>query len=79
MLNDQVLARALYRGSLFVVALVALVFLGIQLKWVLVQLFAAAIVAAGTAPIVARLTDPERTRVALAAARGADRGSRVRR
>jgi len=62
MLNELLLARALYRGALFVVALVAMVLLGVQLKWVLVQLFAAAIVAAGIAPAVAWSTNPERTR-----------------
>jgi predicted PurR-regulated permease PerM len=59
--NELVLARALYRGGLFIVVLVALVFLGIELKWVVVQLFAAAIVAAAVEPIVARVTDPART------------------
>ena len=34
-----------------------LVLLGLELRWVLVQLFAAAIVAAGIAPIVTRVTE----------------------
>jgi predicted PurR-regulated permease PerM len=59
--NEVVLARGLYRGALFLVLLVAGVLVGVQLKWVLVQLFAAAIVAAAMQPIVARLTDPQRT------------------
>ncbi len=60
-MTEQVLARALYRGGLFIVILMALVFLGVQLKWVVVQLFAAAIVAAAVEPIVARVSDPART------------------
>jgi predicted PurR-regulated permease PerM len=59
-MNEPLLTRALYRGGLFVVALVALVLLGIQLKWVLVQLFAAAILAASMAPTVDNLTGPRR-------------------
>jgi predicted PurR-regulated permease PerM len=59
--NELDLTRALYRGGLFVVVLVVLVFLGVQLKWVVVQLFAAAIVAAAIQPIVARVSDPART------------------
>lgn len=59
-MNELVLTRALYRGGLFLVGLVALVFVGVQLKWILVQLFAAAIVAAGMAPLVSALTDPRR-------------------
>jgi predicted PurR-regulated permease PerM len=61
-MNELVLTRALYRGGLFVIAIVALVLVGVQLKWVLVQVFAAAIVAAGMAPVVRGLTDLERTR-----------------
>jgi predicted PurR-regulated permease PerM len=60
-MNELVLARALYRVSLFAVGVVVLVLVGVQLKWVLVQLFAAAIVAAGMAPLVSRVTDPKRT------------------
>jgi predicted PurR-regulated permease PerM len=60
-MNELVLTRALYRGGLFLVVLVAMVFLGVQLKWVVVQLFAAAIVAAAVQPIVARVSDPART------------------
>ena len=60
-MNEMVLTRALYRGSLFVVALLALVLLGLQLKWVLLQVFAAAIIAAGMAPMVNALTGPRRS------------------
>src|SRR5437773_1398260 len=59
-MNESVLARALYRGTLFAVGAVALVLVGVQLKWVFVQVFAAAIVAAGMAPVVARFTNPAR-------------------
>jgi predicted PurR-regulated permease PerM len=59
-MNELVLTRSLYRAGLFIVVLVAIVFLGVQLKWVVVQVFAAAIVAAAVQPIVARLTDPAR-------------------
>ncbi|MBV9577583.1 MAG: AI-2E family transporter [Chloroflexi bacterium] len=55
------LARALYRGGAFLVAIVILTLLGIELKWVVVQVFAASIVAAGMAPVVRRLSDPLRT------------------
>jgi predicted PurR-regulated permease PerM len=61
-MNEVVLARALSRGAILVLALVALALIGIQLKWVLVQLFAAGIVAAGMAPVVTRLSDPQHTR-----------------
>src|SRR3954452_21033975 len=61
MLNEPGLARALYRGALFVVALVALVLIGVQLKWVLLQLFAAATLAAGMAPVLAWVADPDRS------------------
>jgi predicted PurR-regulated permease PerM len=60
-MNEQVQARALFRAGLLLFALVALVLLGLQLKWVLVQLFAAAIIAAAMAPVVTRLSDTERT------------------
>jgi predicted PurR-regulated permease PerM len=60
-MNELVLTRALYRAALFLVVLIAIIFLGIQLKWVVVQLFAAAIVAAAVQPIVARASDPART------------------
>jgi hypothetical protein len=62
-MNELVLARALYRGALFALRAVALALalVGMQLEWVLVPVFAAAIVAAGMAPVVSRFTDPERT------------------
>jgi predicted PurR-regulated permease PerM len=60
-MNEFVLARALYRGALFALCAFALALVGVQLKWVLVQVFAAAIVAAGMAPVVSRFTDRERT------------------
>ena len=58
-MNELSAARALYKGGLFLVAIVVLVLLGLELKWVLVQLFAAAIVAAGMAPIITLVTYPE--------------------
>jgi predicted PurR-regulated permease PerM len=61
-MNERALARALYRGGVLLVGLVVLVLLGLQLTSVLVQLFAAAILAAAMAPLITRLTDPERTR-----------------
>jgi predicted PurR-regulated permease PerM len=61
-MNEFVLARGLYRGATFALVLVGLALLGLQVKWLLVQLFAAAIVAAGMAPIVARLASPRCTR-----------------
>src|SRR5215472_8297106 len=54
--SESGIARALYRGAVCLVALVILVALGLQVKWVLVQLFAAAIVAAGMAPVVGYVT-----------------------
>jgi predicted PurR-regulated permease PerM len=59
-MNESALARALYRVAVFTVVLVVLTLIGLQLRWVLLQLFAAAIIAAGIEPIVARLTDPKR-------------------
>jgi predicted PurR-regulated permease PerM len=61
-MNELVLARALVRGGLLLLAVVALVLLGLELRWVAVQVFAAAVVAAGMAPVVTRLTDPDGTR-----------------
>jgi predicted PurR-regulated permease PerM len=60
--NEFLLSRALYRGAIVLVALILLVLLGLQVKWVLVQLFAAAIVAAGMAPVVRSLTVSERAK-----------------
>lgn len=62
MTNEFTYARALYRGALFAVTLVVLVLLGLQLKWVVLQVFAAVIVAAGMAPIVSRVADPQHHR-----------------
>jgi predicted PurR-regulated permease PerM len=61
-MNELVLARALLRTGLILLAVVGAVLLGLELRWVVAQVFAAAIVAAGMAPIVTRLTDRERTR-----------------
>jgi len=61
-MNERILARALFQAGLHLIALVALVLLGLQLRWVLVQLFAAAIIAAAMAPVVTRLSDTECTR-----------------
>jgi predicted PurR-regulated permease PerM len=60
--NELSVARAIFRGGALLLALVALTLLGLELKWIVVQVFAAAIVAAGMAPVVGRLTDPRRTR-----------------
>jgi predicted PurR-regulated permease PerM len=57
-MSEAALARALYRAVVFGVVIVALVLLGLQLKWVLLQLFGAAIVAAGMAPVVRRFAAP---------------------
>jgi predicted PurR-regulated permease PerM len=52
--------RVLYRAAIFAIAMVALALLLLQLKFVIIQIFAAVIVAAGMAPLVARATDPAR-------------------
>jgi predicted PurR-regulated permease PerM len=59
-MNELILARALFTKAVLLVGLVILVLIGVQLKWVLVQVFAAGILAAGVQPIVAALTQPER-------------------
>jgi predicted PurR-regulated permease PerM len=56
-MSEATLTRALCRAALFAVALIAGVLLVIALEGVLVQLFVAMIVAAGMAPLVARLCD----------------------
>ena len=61
-MTELTLTRALFRGMLLVLALIALVLLVLWLRYVLVQLFVAMIVAAGMAPLVAAVSDPERTR-----------------
>lgn len=55
-MNEYVLARGLYRGAICLIVLVALVAIGLQVKWLLVQLFAAGIIAAGMAPVVKFMT-----------------------
>jgi predicted PurR-regulated permease PerM len=62
-MNEFSGARALYRGALFTLALVALGLIALELKWVLLQLFAAIIVAAGMAPVVRRARDPSRSHI----------------
>jgi predicted PurR-regulated permease PerM len=52
--------RVLYRTAIFAIVMVALALLLLQLKFVIIQVFAAVIVAAGMAPLVARATDPRR-------------------
>ncbi len=52
--------RVLYRAAIFAIVMVALGFLLLQLKFVIIQVFAAVIVAAGMAPLVSRATDPDR-------------------
>jgi predicted PurR-regulated permease PerM len=54
--NEYVLARGLYRGAVVLVVLIALVAIGLQVRWLLVQLFAAGIIAAGMAPVVNFMT-----------------------
>lgn len=61
-MTEAAIVRALFRGGLGVLAVIILVLLLVELKWVAVQLFAAGIVAAGMGPIVASLTDRQRTR-----------------
>jgi len=56
-------ARVLYRAAIFTIAMVALALLLLQLKFVIIQVFAALIVAAGMAPLVARATDPNRAHI----------------
>jgi predicted PurR-regulated permease PerM len=55
-MTESTLAKALYRGAVCLVALVLLVALGLQVRWVLLQLFAAGIVAAGMAPVITYTT-----------------------
>jgi len=54
--NEYVLARGLYRGAICLVVLVALIALGLELKWLLLQLFAAGMVAAAMSPVVNLMT-----------------------
>jgi predicted PurR-regulated permease PerM len=61
-MNEAGSARVLYRGALFAVALVILTVLAVTLRWVLIQLFVAMIIAAGMAPLVRLATDPEHAR-----------------
>jgi predicted PurR-regulated permease PerM len=58
--TELVLARALYRGAFCLVGLILVIALGLQVKWLLLQLFAAGIVAAGMAPVVTYLTTSTR-------------------
>jgi predicted PurR-regulated permease PerM len=58
--NESLLSRALFRGALSLVVLVVLVLLGLQIKSLLIQLFAAGIIAAGMAPVVRALTESRR-------------------
>src|SRR4051794_37819068 len=61
--NELTATRVLYRAAIFAIAMVALALLLLQLKFVIIQVFAAAIVAAGMAPLVDRATDPRRTHI----------------
>ncbi len=58
--NELTATRVLYRAAIFAILMVALGLLLLQLKFVIIQVFAAVIIAAGMAPLVARATDPER-------------------
>ena len=61
-MNELSLNRSLSRFAVVGISLVAVALLAIFLKFVLVQLFVAIIIAAGMSPLVAAMTDPERTR-----------------
>jgi predicted PurR-regulated permease PerM len=61
--NELTATRVLYRAAIFAIAMVALAFALLQLKFVIIQVFAAVIVAAGMAPLVARATDPNRAHI----------------
>jgi predicted PurR-regulated permease PerM len=61
--NELTATRVLYRAAIFAIAMVALALLLLQLKFVIIQVFAAVIVAAGMAPLVGRATDPRRTHI----------------
>ena len=50
----------LYRAAVFTIAMVALALILLQLKFVIIQVFAALIIASGMAPLVSRATDPDR-------------------
>jgi predicted PurR-regulated permease PerM len=56
--NELTATRVLYRAAIFAIVMVALALLLLQLKFVIIQVFAAIIVAAGMAPLVDRATDP---------------------
>jgi predicted PurR-regulated permease PerM len=60
--NELTVSRALYRGAVFLVCAVVLLLLLLQFKWVLLQVFAAAIIASAMWPIVEALTSSERAR-----------------
>ena len=57
-MNELSLNRSLSRFAVVGISLVALALLAIFLKFVLVQLFVAIIIAAGMSPLVAAMTDP---------------------
>jgi len=61
--NEMTATRVLYRAAVFAIAMVALAFALLQLKFVIIQVFAALIVAAGMAPLVARATDPHKAHI----------------
>ena len=62
MLNEHSLNKSLLRFALIAMTLLIAIVLGLVLRWVLVQLFVAIIIAASMAPLVSALTHPERTR-----------------
>jgi predicted PurR-regulated permease PerM len=59
-MNEFAASRALYRGFLFLVLVIAAVLLFRELTWVMIQLFVAVIIASSTAPIVNALTSSKR-------------------
>ena len=61
-MNELSLNKSLSRFALIAIALLSIVVLLLLLRYVLVQLFVALIIAAGMSPLVSAVTDPERTR-----------------
>src|SRR5207237_7045595 len=61
-MGEHAIARALYRGALFLIVFIILVLVLHELTVVLMQIFGACIIAAAMAPAVNRLTTSERAR-----------------
>ena len=71
--NELTATRVLYRAAIFAIAMVALALLLLQLKFVIIQVFAAVIVAAG----MARSWAAPRTRGARISSAGVCRRQRL--